>query len=76
VKKALFIALAVVTIVLSVIFSQIYYKLALTMVPPAAMSALTLGAGRLQFALYGVGFGLLAAVLEGVVFWIATRTRR
>jgi hypothetical protein len=76
VKRALFIILAVVTVVLSVVFSQIYFKLAVSMVPAGCLSALSLGAGRFTFTLWGIILGLAAAVLEGIVLWIATRPRR
>lgn len=75
-KRVLFIVLAVVTVVLSVIFSQVYFNLALKLVPPANLSEVSRGAGRVVFAGWGVILGLVAALLEGILLWVATRPRR
>lgn len=74
-RKAVLIGLALVTVILSVAFSQIYYSLALKMIPPMAMSEVNRGAGQVIFAGWGILFGLVAAILEGVVYWIITRRR-
>ena len=69
-KKFLFLAVAIITMIVSVLISQLYYKLALDMIPPAALSNLSRGMGPVGFAWWGFLIGLGLVALEALLFWL------
>lgn len=69
-KKFLFLIVALITLIVSVGVSLIYFNLALDLIPPAAMSDFNREAGRVGFILGGVGIGLGLVILEALLFWL------
>lgn len=69
-KKFLFLSVAVLTMIVSVLISQLYYKLALDMIPPAAMSNFSRSMGGWGFVVPGMLIGLGMVALEALLFWL------
>lgn len=75
-KKFLFLTVAIITMIVSVLVSQLYYKLALDMIPPAAMSNFSRQMGGWGFVVPGLLIGLGMVVLEALLFWLLPMTMR
>lgn len=69
-KKFLFLTVAIITMIVSILVSQLYYKLALDMIPPAAMSNFSRSVGGWGFVVPGTLIGLGMVVLEALLFWL------
>lgn len=75
-KQLLFLTTAAITMVVSVAIALLYFRLAIDLVPPAAMSQFNRGAGQVAFILWGLGIGLALVALEGLLFWLLPKALR
>jgi hypothetical protein len=76
VKPLLFWTSAAITMMVSVAISLVYFKLAMTLIPPAFLSQFNKAAAESAFIVWGIGLGLIVVLIEALLFWLLPRILR
>ena len=74
-RAFLFWTSAAITMVVSVVVSLVYFRLAMTLIPQAFLSQFNKAAAQTAFIAWGIGLGVIMVAIEGLLVWLLPRLR-